>query len=341
MTTVLLVGEMTVGQTAYFCSRALSALGVRVINLDAGGYPTTRWRVSVWPGLPVISHWLQKLWINVRLLPLARALQPDGIFILGGRDIRASVLKRVKRLGSGKLLNWNTDNPLNKVNSSADLLAAIPLYDCHFTWGRFLIPELTRLGARQVEYLPFCYDPALHRPVAVSGQERARLGHDLTFVGTWEPAREHLLDHLTEFDLGLWGNHWHRLAPGSPLRSCVRGVAEGDRQARVLSACKITLNFVRAQNGSAHNLRTFEAPACGAFMLSTRTEEQVELLGENVGAAFFDSPDEMHDKIDFFLDHPEERTAISHKGYEIVTKGNTYQDRMARVLVVISESDAK
>ena len=341
MTIVLLVGELTVGQTAYFCSRALSALGVRVINLDAGGYPTTRWRASVWPGLPVISHWLQKLWVNARLLPLARALQPDGIFILGGRDIRASVLKRVKRLGRGKLLNWNTDNPLNTVNSSAELLAAIPLYDCHFTWGRFLIPELTRMGARRVEYLPFCYDPALHRPVALSDPERARLGNALTFVGTWEPAREHLLDHLTESDLGLWGNHWHRLAPGSPLRRCVRGVAEGDRQARVLSACKITLNFVRAQNGSAHNLRTFEAPACGAFMLSTRTEEQVDLLGENVGATFFDSPDELRDKIAFFLDHPEQRTAIAQKGYEIVTEGNTYQDRMARVLAVISERDAK
>lgn len=335
MITVLLVGEMTVGQTAYFCSRALTALGVRVVNLDAGGYPTASWRASAWPGLPVISHWLQKLWGNARLLPLARALQPDAIFILGGRDFRASVLERVKRFSNGALLNWNTDNPLNEANSSADLLAAIPLYDCHFTWGRFLIPELTRLGARRVEYLPFCYDPALHRPVALSDPEQTRLGNALTFVGTWEPAREHLLDPLTEFDLGLWGNHWHRLAPGSVLRGCVRGVAEGDRQARVLSACNITLNFVRAQNGSAHNLRTFEAPACGSFMLSTRTEEQVELLGENVGAAFFNSPDELRDKIEFFLDHPEQRTVIANKGYEIVTNGNTYKDRMTQMLSIL------
>jgi spore maturation protein CgeB len=180
--------------------------------------------------------------------------------------------------------------------------------------------------------LPFAYDPDLYQPRALSREERAQWGNALAFVGTWERAREERLNAVADFDLGIWGNHWSRLAPGSTLRRLWRGEAHGEKLSRIYSASSIALNFVREQNGPAHNMRTFEAPACGILMLTSRTKEQVELFGEDDGAAFFDSGDEMRDKVRYYLAQPEQHERVARTGLAKIARGHTYADRMAQVL---------
>jgi spore maturation protein CgeB len=337
---VLLVGLRQPGQAGRHCEEGLRQLEPRVQleALDAAAHPVLRYRDSPNPLISQTAGALHKGWLNRAVRARARAVKPDAVIVIKGQELRPATLEAVRAETGAALVNWNTDNPFNPLNTSRDLLACIPLYDCCFIWGRFLLEQLRQAGARRAEYLPFAYNPALHRPVPDAPRHGARV----VFAGSPDAARLPLLRRVADLDLGLWGNHWDRLPPGDALRACWRGVAEGAGLAPVLSAGEIALNFVRAQNGPAHNMRTFEAPACGAFLLASRTEEQVEFLGEGeaAGAAFFESAEELREKAEYYLAHSGERQAIALRGCERITGGrHTYRDRMERVLDTIEGKD--
>jgi spore maturation protein CgeB len=330
---VLLSGNFQPGQLAWLCERGLLQLGVEVIPLDATRDPLEGYRGSAWPAFSIFANFWHQRWINRQLKTLSLNTCPDIILILKGEDIEARSLAWVRqKLPQTRLANWNPDSPLNPLNTTVELLKGLPLYDECFIWGKFLLEPLQKLGAQKVTYLPFAYDAGLHRRVEMTAGELSEWGNDLSFIGTWEADRETTLNHLADMNLGIWGNLWQRLPPQSPLRKRWRGEAHGEKLAKVNSASQIALNFIRKQNGSAHNMRTFEAPACGVMMLTTRTTEQVELFGEDEGAAFFGEPEELRAKADFYLAHPNKREAVAREGLRRIQTGHTYTDRM-RVIV--------
>jgi spore maturation protein CgeB len=80
-------------------------------------------------------------------------------------------------------------------------------------------------------------------------------------------------------------------------------------------------------------MRTFEAPACGAFLLNERTPEHLTLLQEDRDAAYFSSEAELVDKVRYYLSRESERERIRRSGYKTITKGgNTYKDRLNRIV---------
>ncbi|MBI3761719.1 MAG: glycosyltransferase [Chloroflexi bacterium] len=328
---VLLIGVRRPGQVGWHCEQGLRELGHEVEALDIAGYFLFAQRDSPNSFVSAAAAALHKDWLNRMALRRARAFRPDIALVIKGHELRPATLAAIRSATGARLANWNTDNPFNPLNTSRDLIDSIPQYDCYFIWGRYLLPELKRAGARRAEYLPFAYDPALHRPVTLPPEQRAALASAVVFAGSPDPARFPFLWRVADCDLGLWGNHWDRLPAGDPLRPRGRGVAEGEKLAPVLSACQIALNFIRDQNGPAHNMRTFEVPACGAFLLTSRTEEQEAILGD--GAAYFESADELREKVEYYLRRPEERQRVARRGWERVTGGaNTYRDRMKEVL---------
>jgi spore maturation protein CgeB len=82
---------------------------------------------------------------------------------------------------------------------------------------------------------------------------------------------------------------------------------------------KIVLNFIRAQNGSAHNMRSFEVPASGAFLLTQRTDDQgSRFFKEHESVACFATKDELISHIRYYLAHNQERAAIARNGHAAV-----------------------
>ena len=237
------------------------------------------------------------------------------------------------------IINFNPDNPfnLNPATSNDLIRKSIPLYDHYFIWGKFLVPKLKDAGAKNVEYLPFAYNPDLHYPVTVGENEEKVYGSDIAFIGSWDRERESWLKHLADYDLAIWGNGWKNINLFSKLKIRIKNKAVmGEEFSKVCNASKIILNLVRKQNNNAHNMRTFEVPACKGFMLTTRTKEQCEFFKEGKDIACFETPEELTIKIKEYLLNNEIRKKFSEEAYKKV-QSHTYIER-AKVILGICKS---
>jgi spore maturation protein CgeB len=84
--------------------------------------------------------------------------------------------------------------------------------------------------------------------------------------------------------------------------------------------------------------RSFEIPACGAFMLAERTKEHLELFKEEKEAEFFFSRKELVEKVHYYLEHPQKRKDIAAAGRKrCVNSGYSFQDRLKDILEKVQE----
>ena len=67
-------------------------------------------------------------------------------------------------------------------------------------------------------------------------------------------------------------------------------------------------------------------------MLHERNSEVLELYKENEEVACFDSVEELADKIDYYLAHPEEREFIARAGHTRCVPAYSYDNRVAELL---------
>ncbi len=279
--------------------------------------------------------WLLAVPLQKELLNKVIEEKPDLILILKGWLIKPETILNIKKsLPQTLIFNFNPDNPFNiwhHGNSNSWIRKSIPLYDAYFIWGKFLIEPLKKAGAKKVEYLAFGYDSYLHYPVSVNEKEKNFYGSDVAFIGSWDEERQKWLEHINDYDLKIWGNAWQ----GAPeLKKFWQGKAViAEEFSKVCNASKIIVNIVRKQNIPAHNMRTFEVPACAGFMLATRIKEQKEFFEEAKEADYFSTPAELKEKINFYLKNNELRQKIAEAGYKKLLSANySYIDRAKRIL---------
>lgn len=337
---ILLAGYDTPGALERYSAKALERLGHPVTFFDV--YREFA-RFCRFGHVPVLSELEQGLWrrrVNRRLLEAARSTRPDLLLVFKGIEFNSATFERIRiNLPGLRLVNWNPDSPFDRSasNTSPELVASIPCYDVYFIWDRDLFTHLSEAGAQRVAYLPFGYDPDVHRPVSLPAGSDARYTSQVCFVGGYTPARASLLEGLAHHDLEIWGPNWNHLPGESPLHGCLQGGwTHGLEMSKIFCRADIVLNFIRPQNGQAHNMRTFEALATGSFMLSTRTRDQAAWFPDGEAAAYFEDISELATKVEYYLSHADERQQIASKGYRIVTQGeHTYLDRMQELIAVV------
>lgn len=276
--------------------------------------------------------------LQKRIIEKVIAEKPDLILVFKGWLIKPKTLLRIKKtLPQAKLFNFNPDNPFNTWhhgNSNNWIRKSIPFYDAYFIWGEFLIKPLERAGAKKAVYLPFGYDGGLHYPVKTISEERKIYGSDIAFIGSWDKERENWLNYLLDYNLKIWGNSWEK-ADKKLMEKWQKKAAIGEEFSKICDSSKIIVNIVRKQNIPAHNMRTFEIPACGGFTLATRTEEQDSFFNEGAEAEYFSTPEELRRKIDFYLKNEGLRKKIAQASRKKLIKSNySYKDRAKKIFEI-------
>lgn len=271
---------------------------------------------------------------NRALLAEARRFRPHLMAVVKGAYIMPSTLRRIKEEIGAMLINYATDDPFNRANTTPDLVGGIPVYDVYACTKRAIMDDVRRAGCRAAIYTMFGYNPSVHfpeRPATVDEAQRFR--SDVVLAGGADPDRFRDLEPLLgsrDISLALYGGYWTRDRRFTPY---ARGFAIGRDYRLALGGARIALCLVRRANRDGHAMRSFEIPACGAFMLAERTDEHLALFREGEEAAFFGSPEELLEKIRYYLAHDGERARIARAGHARITTGrHTYRDRLQEIV---------
>lgn len=271
--------------------------------------------------------------INMSLVRLAERVQPELIVVTGGHRITRRALGPLVRMGAQVVL-WTTDPP----RAGDVMLETAGHYHAVFCQGTEYVECLQEAGVAGAHWLPMACAPEVHRPVDLSEEERRRLGSDVVFVGSFYPHRAELLRRIVRSGLSIWGPGWEALAADDPLRACVRGPGMGPESwGRIYSAAKIVLS-IHFQSGDDRfpvyqaSPRVFEAMACGAFVLTDRQRDVLELFAGGEHLASFSDGSDLERRILFYLDHAAERHRIAAAGRQEVLRNHTYAHRIERLL---------
>ena len=173
-------------------------------------------------------------------------------------------------------------------------------------------------GIKTVQWLPLACDPEIHRPYPVEKQ------YDFSFVGNLiGQERGVLLETLSQkYPAHFIGQKYF------------------EEMSRVYSASRLIFN--RSVRNDV-NMRVFEAFGCGGLLLTNDLTDngQAELFTEGKHLATYSCPEELWDKVDYYLKHETEREKIAQQGHECAVTQHTYQHRMQALLTSIEEDRSK
>lgn len=334
-----------IGQLNGTCAsrmRALQDLGCAVIGFDTMpyvSYPrrvirTIAHRYNV--GRPVaelnrdLTHF-----VETQVSDITHAWIDKGVWL------SPDTLRLIKQLTGAQLIHYTPD-PQFLFCRSAYFESSIPLYDILLTTKPFELELYRQHGGRNLFLIHQSYDSTKLHPRELSPDEMSRFSSDFCFIGHRETHYVECLKAVRRVEgrLRVWGPGWRKYAR---FHAWVRAIVSGDGvwgddYALALNATSIGLCFLSKRYPETTTTRTFEIPGCRTFMLAERTEHHRELFEEGKEAEFFDSPEELVDKIRHYLLHPDQRQRIAAAGYErCLRSGYSDHNRMRQMLQIINE----
>jgi spore maturation protein CgeB len=221
--------------------------------------------------------------------------------------------------------DYLTDDPFNRAHRAPWFLRAVAKFDFVFSPRRAPIRELQELGCRSVTYLPFAYDPFLFGPLR---QDQVKTT-DVVFVGGADADRAELLRPLLASGLrvALYGDYWGRYRE---TRAAGRGHASPDEIRRAVGETEVALCIPRRANRDGHTMWTFESSVLGACLLVERTQEHLDLFGEDGRAVlYFQDGPELLRRARWLLAQPAECRRLSMISQRLIIDGaHTYADRV-------------
>lgn len=339
MLRILFVGENWLGSNARSCSEGLRRLGCQVFDIDQEVFIPRLRRFALRAARRIATPLLVKE-LNNQVLEEATRFRPDLLIAFKGTYLQRGTLQSLRAQGMA-LYNYFPDT--SAFTDGKWLPESLPEYDCIFYTKPFWYGDVSqKIPLRAGHFLPHGYDPTLHRPVELDARDYEDYGCDVSFIATHTAYKEKLITRLLELrpdiDLKIWGEYWKQRCTAPAVLRRLQGVSiRGDRYVRGLQAAHIYLGIMNgprpgASSGDLTTTRTFEIPACGSFMLHERNRELLDLYREGEEVACFESPEELAEKIDYYLAHPAERESIARAGHERCVPAYSYDNRVKEIL---------
>jgi len=328
-----------------YCARALADLGHAVTVLDLAPFAGGLRALGAFTPKKAARRVVEEAWgrfLGTGVVAAVEAAEPDLVLALAQAPLDATVLGEIRRRGALTAFWFVEDHRLFPYWK--DVVAA---YDYFFAIqeGDFL-REAAAASPGWVGYLPCAADPAIHRPLALTAEERAEWGAPVSFVGAGYRNRRIAFRSLLELGLRIWGTEWE--GAGQLEAAVQKGgarIATADA-VRIFNATDVNLNLHSSTyvdgvdpRGDFVNPRTFEIAAAEAFQLVDERACLPALFAVGEEMATFRDARELPERTRWWLAHPEERAAHARAARARVLAEHTYHRRMEALLETIVARD--
>lgn len=273
---------------------------------------------------------------QIRLLNFIKQKNITHVLVIKGSYILPQTIEEIKKKGI-TIVNFNPDNPFNTVKASSNfnIREGIQHYNYYFSWSKEICKQINQFTNSTIAiYLPFAVDKDLIQFMPDFNNQNYT--YQISFGANADKERIAQIktlinqDESIAKDLFIFGSGW------SKFKEINSKEIKGAAYFKTIAKSKINLNFLRNQNKGAHNLRTFEIPACGGFMLHEYSEEAMEIFKPDIHAVYFKTMEDCIDKIKYYREKDYERIEIAKAGYyEAIKFENSYEARTKQILQCI------
>jgi spore maturation protein CgeB len=272
-------------------------------------------------------------WITGRLLRLGLAWRPDLTLVVKGGPFDGEFIRRFRARVDTRVVNVFPDNPLWMIP-----FESVEAYDVFFTKERYALRALQHAGLRNLHYLPMYCVPALHHPVTLRDDERARYGAALSFVGSRYPYRERFLRELAGYPLRVWGGGWTTARDPAVRAMVAGGPVWGREKLCVYSGSTLSLNQHHPMNDIVGvNTRTFELAAAAACQVVDFKDDLATLFKPGEELITYRDLADLKRQLDYYLAHPDEAAAVGANARRRALAEHTLRRRIEEIVATVEE----
>lgn len=283
------------------------------------------------------------------MLQKAEQYRPDLVLVLNAmHNFPAEHSHQIDLIRSWGIRTavWFVDDPYFTDQS----LPLAKHYDYVFTHELSCVPFYREGGCNEVHYLPLAADPEMFAPMQTPRSHQS----DVCFIGSAFWNRVALFDELAPYlahkKLVLAGGLWNRLSRLDLLQPQIREGWVEQKETRIYyNGAKIVINLHRPteigqDNANSLNLpglsinpRTYEIAACGALQITDVREDLYQHYRPGYDIETFASAEELRSKIDYYLEHEQERIQMAWRSLWTTRQRHSYTDRVARMLAILQQ----
>lgn len=208
----------------------------------------------------------------------------------------------------------------------------------------------------ELKYREIRLDNAIYFPFGCNEQIFLKMDvpkkYDVSFVGGWHPYREWLIKRLQKngVNVAVAGHGWPegeidqqgmiRMFNESRINLNLSNSAPWDAR-YLVSFPRALINRLRSKkNIEQVKARIFEVNGCGSFQLSYYVEGLESSFDINREIAVYTDPDDLLDKVRFYLAHAELRESVAAAGYARTLNDHTFAKRFQNVFERMGLEDA-
>ena len=251
--------------------------------------------------------------------------RPDVIFcVLMHYELWAETFKLIRQGSPALLIHWGTDDSW-KFAESTRFLA--PLFHAHATTSKAALLKARALGIENLVATQW----AANADCLIAPLPALECKYQISFVGSAYGKRPQWIAALRNrgIDVACFGHGWPS------------GAVAAEDIPRIVRSSVISLNFADAGSvwpgASSHSkkqlkARVFEAPGAGGFLLTEKADGIEDYFEPGHEIAVFSNADDLAEKIQYFLSHPEARRRIANAGFERARAEHTYDQRFSVLL---------
>lgn len=252
---------------------------------------------------------------NSQLLTIVRSLNIDKVFIVKGEHITKETIQTLNEMGITTAC-WMLDDQENS-----------KFYDCPYS---HIFTTSPRLIEKHKQRCGHVYELASYiEPTIFQLDETSHQSPDVSFLGTKYPGREEKITYLRDHGcpVEVYGDQWTIPNKGrlSEYHDCIR----------LWRHSKVNLNIhqEKCRDVGSVNLKCFEIPASGGFMLVDYFSEILEKFASDEVALYnWDDDGGLLKAVKYWLDDPEGRNEVVRRARERILRDHTAERRVDFIL---------
>lgn len=165
------------------------------------------------------------------------------------------------------------------------------------------------------------------------GKKESIIADRFLNVKITEMERKQILQTLTNyFDVTLYSDSETKAFPKINNKGYVEYY---EAMPKVFKKSKINLNITLRSIKTGIPLRIFDILGAGGFLITNYQSELTDYFEIDKDLVCYESLDDLINKIEYYLNHEEERNRIAKNGHEKVKKYHTYQVRVQSMLDIV------